>query len=472
MAGIVAGPVLLLALLLLTSAALYLLRRLEALAALVGAGVVSLLAVGLWRLPLAAPARLAGRPVWLGQPVAWADLVLQITPAAQVLLLFLLGVAAVTFILAWRTYQGHTFYPFGLALVALWAMAALLQPLTLAPLALALAAILAVFLIQAGQPGEIRGAWRQLLFPTLAVPLFLVAAWYIDQAPLNPDDQTPYRIAGWLLIAGFVLLLQPTPLHVAIPAIAGKAPPVVATFLWLGGQSTTLFLLQRFLVAYPWLTSAVDSARWLLWLGVLTSVLGGVLAAVQDSVGRYAGYAGLYDYGILLVAMALRGVAGLPVTVWLLLTRTIALLTLATGAAIIRHHMESDRLDEIAGAASRLPWAVAALVMGGFALAGMPLTAQFASRWALMQLVAENDPRWTFFLMLGAIGVLVGAVRAGRACLGPLHKTSGSPVEREPAGLAALAFILVAVGVLIGLLPQLLTGPVAAVILPLSTLGP
>jgi formate hydrogenlyase subunit 3/multisubunit Na+/H+ antiporter MnhD subunit len=283
---------------------------------------------------------------------------------------------------------------------------------------------------------------------------------------------------------------------VAIPAIAGKAPPVVAAFLWIGGQSTTLFLLQRFLVAYPWLTSVVDSARWLLWLGVFTAVLGGALAAVQDSVGRYAGYAGLYDYGILLVAMALRSTAGLPVTVWLLLTRTIALLTLATGAAIIRHHTEGDRLDEIAGAASRLPWAVAALVMGGFALAGMPLTAQFASRWALVQLVAENDTRWAFFLVLGAFGVLIGAVRVGRACFGPLQvgldtapgrgsstfslldqrggfgKLSGSPVEREPVGVAALAFILVAVGALLGLFPQLLTGPVAAVILPLSTLGP
>jgi hypothetical protein len=271
------------------------LRRLEAVSALLAAGVCALLAVGLWRLPLNRPVKIVGRPVFLGQQVTFGDLSLGITPASRALLVFLLITAAVTFILAWRTYQGRTFYPFGLALVALWSSVALLQPLLLAPFAVVLTAILAVFLIQAGRAGETRGAWRQLLFPALAMPLFLIAAWYIDQAPLNPDDQTPFKIAGWLLIAGFVLLLQPVPLHVAIPAIAGQAPPVVAAFLWIGGQTTVLFLLQRFIVTYPWLTAAVDSARWLLWLGVLTALLALIyfssVVLLQRLVGALTGVA-------------------------------------------------------------------------------------------------------------------------------------------------------------------------------------
>jgi formate hydrogenlyase subunit 3/multisubunit Na+/H+ antiporter MnhD subunit len=464
-----AGPLLLLGVLLLAAAGAYVLRRVEALAALLAATTSAGLALLIWRLPLTGAALFVGRPVEFGQPVTWSELTLHITPASQALLVFLLAMAAVVFVLSWQVYGGRSLYALGLGLLALWAVAALLQPLTLAPFALALAAVVAVFLIQAGQTGETRGAWRQLLFPTLAAPLFLVAAWYMDQAPLNPDDQTPLRIAAGLLIAGFVLLLQPAPLHVATPPVAGQAPPVVAAFLWIGGQTTVLFLLQRFLVAYPWLADAVDSARWLLWLGVFTAVLAGALTAVQESLGRFAGYAGLYDYGVLLVAMGLRGTAGLPTAIWLLLTRTAALLTLATGAALIRHHMEGDRLARVKGAASRLPWSVAAVIAGGFALAGMPLTAQFASRWALLQLLAEVDPRWAALLLLAALGVVVGTVRAGRACFGEL---SASPVERESRLAALLAAGLIGFGVVLGLFPQLLTAPVAAVILPLSTLGP
>jgi formate hydrogenlyase subunit 3/multisubunit Na+/H+ antiporter MnhD subunit len=113
--------------------------------------------------------------------------------------------------------------------------------------------------------------------------------------------------------------------------------------------------------------------------------------------------------------------------------------------------------------------AVLALLMGGFALAGMPLTAQFAARWALLQLVAENDPRWAWMLLLGSVGVMVGVIRASRACFGRLR---GSPVRRESRSIAVLAVLLVLVGILVGLFPQLLTGPVSAVILPLSTFGP
>jgi hypothetical protein len=71
-------------------------------------------------------------------------------------------------------------------------------------------------------------------------------------------------------------------------------------------------------------------------------------------------------------------------------------------------------------------------------------------------------------LLIGGLGVLAGTVRAGQACFGDL---SDSPVEREPRSVAVLAAMLVVVGVLLGLFPQLLTNPVAAVILPLATLG-
>ncbi len=56
------------------------------------------------------------------------------------------------------------------------------------------------------------------------------------------------------------------------------------------------------------------------------------------------GYAALYDYGVLIVALGLRGTAGLPTAIWLLVTRTFSLFTLAAGAAAIRHYMASDSL--------------------------------------------------------------------------------------------------------------------------------
>jgi len=64
---------------------------------------------------------------------------------------------------------------------------------------------------------------------------------------------------------------------------------------------------------------------------------------------------------------------------------------------------------------------------------------------------------------------MLGVIRAGRACFG---KLSESPVHRESFSIAILAAVLVIFGAVIGLFPQLLTGPVSAAILPLSTFGP
>ena len=84
-------------------------------------------------------------------------------------------------------------------------------------------------------------------------------------------------------------------------------------------------------------------------------------------------------------------------------------------------------------------------------------------------MVAEEDPRWALLLLFGALGVVLGSVRAGRACFGSLPF---APVERESRSVAVLCAGLVLGGLLLSLFPQLLTGPVAAVILPLSVLEP
>ena len=63
----IAGPVLVLAVLLVAAAAAYLLRKLESVSALLAAGVSALLAVGLWRLPLESPRHHRGKAGVIGK---------------------------------------------------------------------------------------------------------------------------------------------------------------------------------------------------------------------------------------------------------------------------------------------------------------------------------------------------------------------------------------------------------------------
>ena len=265
----IAGPTLMLGLPLLAAMLAYLLRRWALAAAGVATIVAAWLAWIIWYWSPVRTIRLWGQWVDMGQPVALLDQQLVLTPAARPLLAFTSGLAAVCFLYAWRISQGRSFFPFGLVLLSLFNGAALTQPLMRAPLVLAFAAAVAVYIIQAGRPGSPRGALRWLLFPVLAFPFFLIAAWYLGRVDLNPDDLTPLEMAARLMVYGFLFLLMAVPFHGAVPALTAEAPPVVSAFLLLSHNGVVLFLLNGLLRSYPWLVEYYDISRWLLWLSLI-----------------------------------------------------------------------------------------------------------------------------------------------------------------------------------------------------------
>jgi len=464
---VIAGPTLMLGLPLLAAMLAYLLRRWALAAAGVATIVAAWLAWIIWYWSPVRTIRLWGQWVDMGQPVALLDQQLVLTPAARPLLAFTSGLAAVCFLYAWRISQGRSFFPFGLVLLSLFNGAALTQPLMRAPLVLAFAAAVAVYIIQAGRPGSTRGALRWLLFPVLAFPFFLVAAWYLGRVDLNPDDLTPLEMAARLMVYGFLFLLMAVPFHGAVPALTAEAPPVVSAFLLLSHNGVVLFLLNGLLRSYPWLAEYYDISRWLLWLGLITAGWGGLLAAGQRDFGRLWGYASLYDFGCLLAALGLGGPVGLPLAVSLFLARAVALVLGAMGLATLRHRARGDGFQRVSGTARRLPWSVAGLLTGGLGLAGFPLTAGFPGHWALLQLLGQQLPRAAIILLLAAIGVIVGHLRGLRALLGPLHEPE---VEREPFLASKLVAALLLVSLLLSLNPQLLAELVATITSALSTI--
>jgi len=463
---VIAGPTLVLGLPLLAAALVYLLRRWALAAATVATLIAAALAWMVWQWPPQATVLLPGRTLVMGQPVTLLGQELLLTPASQPLLTFTCALAAVCFLYAGCISQGRTFFPFGLVLLSLFNATLLTQPLTRAPLPLAFAAALAVYVIQAGRPGSTRGALRWLLFPVLAFPFFLVAAWYLDQVPLNPDDPAPFAAAARLMAYGFLFLLMAVPLHGAVPALTAEAPPLVSAFLLLSHNGVTLYLLNALLRAYPWLVSYHDVSRWLLWLGLITAGWSGLLAAGQREFGRLWGYASLCDFAGLLVALGLGAPVGLPLGIFLFIARAAALVLGALGLATLRHRARGDGFQPASGMARRLPWSVAALLAGGLALAGFPLTVGFSGHWTLLQYLGQQAPRAALLLLLGAAGVIVGYLRGLRVLLGPLHDRE---VEREPRLASGLVAVLLLLCLLVCLRPQLLSELVSTITAALGT---
>ncbi|MEZ4770275.1 MAG: proton-conducting transporter membrane subunit [Caldilineales bacterium] len=451
------GAVLVLTLPLLAAVLVYLLRRWPTPSTLL-AGVAALtVGVLMWRWPNDDLALFLGRVIRPNTPLELLGQTLVITPAVQWAIGFMAITLAGAYLGAWRVSPGRSFYPFGLALLALFSAVLMLDTVALQPLLLVSVLCLAVFVIQAGRQGSTRGALRVLWLPTLAVPLFLIAAWYFGQAVVDPGDPFLVQRAARLTSWGLLLLLAPWPLHGPALSVGEEAPPLVGAWLLTVLAVVNITMLQEFLVSFESLQGIslfadfpfLRLAELLVLGGIALSLWSGVAGALENDLSRLWSYAALFSYGAILVALGL-GAESSWALVWLLMiTRTVGLMVSGYGRAVIRQRAGSvTDFDHVQGHGTRLPWTSTAFLLGVLSLAGLPLTIGFASQWAMMQVLGNRDWLQAVVILAGAVGLIVGVMRSVRVLLGPLENRL---LERENRVL----IILAVAGVLVVLLPAL-----------------
>ncbi|MBN1659407.1 MAG: hypothetical protein JXA93_13465 [Anaerolineae bacterium] len=493
------GPIILLAVPLIAAAVAYLVRRWSLLAAAISALSAAAIAALCVSLPLDQSAFVLEQEVAFGRPVVVLGQTLVLDPAGQLWLAFVFGLAAVYYLLAWRTPQGRSYFAFNLVMLAMYALVVLLHTFALSLLAFAMSATLAVFIIQAGQQASVRGAQRYLLVTLLAVPLLLAAAWFLDQstllpqavAELSPVDavavvdlaDAAFQRALLLAALGFGLLLAAFPFSTWMPALAADAPPVVSAFLFTAGQAMALFLAFRFVQAAPEVLSSPGLPVVIHLAAVGMAISGGVMAATQRDLGRMFGYAALSDLGIVLLAFNTGGTRALDLTLLHLVARSLSITLLAAAIGIVQHRATTGDLAALGGVARRLPVATLALILGALGLAGFPMTAGFPTHWAVSRAVwnwvqvlapvptEANTPavpgieigtlpgqEWLWVVTLlalvaASVGIVVGLLRILTAMAGSQPRDD---VARQPVFATALLLILIALALLVGLQPQVL----------------
>jgi NADH:ubiquinone oxidoreductase subunit 2 (subunit N) len=385
-----------------------------------------------WSFPPTNPFRLLGRPFLLDS-------------LTQYVLVVLFAMAGVLFLAAWKLPQGRSFSPFGLILLGLWSLAGMSRHLGLTALVITVAATGAVPILQGGKAGPTRAAWRFVMVMLLALPFFLLAAWRVDLYREDVDNAVYLSQAALLLALGMWLWLAVVPWHGWLTAIGSDAPPMGATLILTGFPLLALVNLSQVLTEATWFTWMKPTGQLLLWAGVISVAVGGVLAAVQRGFRPLMGYAALFDLGCLLVAITVGDESLFLVA---MAVRALGLALTGVAIASLRQSTGEDGFSGLGGAARHMRLTSMALIAGGLTLSGLPLTAGFFPRWLLVHELARANSIWVWLLTAGGVGVAVGYLRGLRAMLAPPLEPSrnSQPSESWPVMILLAGLILLTLG--------------------------
>jgi len=465
------GPVVLIGLPLAVSLVLQVLRRWTALMAFLATATALFGGLLVLSSPLLDWLPLSTVDVAIEQPFYILGRVLTIEPVDRLPLIFIFFTAAGLFVIAWRLLPHSNFFPTGLMMVAMLAGAMMLRQVVFTALLIEIAAVLAVFPLHEPVGGHYgggsgKGGARYIAYITLALPGLMITQLLLELFTVFPNDTALLQSATILLGLSFAILLGAVPFQAWLSTVATDGSPPVVTFLFTVNMGAAWFMLLAYLESYAWLGRQAMFSPLFTTVGLLMMIIGGSLAAAQRRPGRLIGYATLVDNGAMFMALGTRQVAGVALTLMILMARPLALGLMTMGLDGLKRLGNSDdstanngaSTASLEGAGWRAPWRAVAFVVGGIAMAGFPLSLNFAARWGLYRVIAETSLFQAVLALLGCAGVMMGVIGVARMLFAPRLKAAtqqndGREGNREDLVVLILIMVLIGATLALGIFP-------------------
>ena len=317
-------------------------------------------------------------------------------------------------------------------------------------------------------------AYRYLVMGTIGATFILIGIglMYMATGTLNMYDlsqrlpeATQHRTllaALAFFVVGVCLKLALFPLHQWLPNAYAQAPSIVTAFLAATATKVAIYVLIRFVysvfgVEFSFVT--VPLQKIFLIMSLLAIFVGSIAAVYQTNIKHVFAYSSVAQIGYIILGFSLVTATGLTAALLHLFNHALmkAALFLAVGAVVYR--LGNSELKSFAGIGRQMPWTMAAIVIGGLSLIGVPLTVGFISKWYLVLAALERG--WWPIAVLILFGSLIAIVYVWRvveiAYFQPA-KNRDSEIKEAPLGLLLPIWLLVAANVYFGIDTRLTLG--------------
>ncbi len=312
-------------------------------------------------------------------------------------------------------------------------------------------------------------AFQYLIMGTVGATFYVIGVgmMYMMTGTLNMADlgtrlpavaETRTIIAAMaFVVVGIGLKLAMVPLHFWLPNAYAYAPTVVSAFLAATATKVAVYVLLRLvftvfggpaMVGLP-----VDQV--LLVLGIVAMFGASAVAIFQTDAKRLLAYSSLAQIGYMVLGISFLTATGLTATIIHLFNHALmkGALFLVLGCVFLR--VGSVQISQMAGLGRRMPWTMAAFVVGGLSLIGVPLTVGFVSKWYLIQAALEKG--WWLVAVLILLSSLLAMIYVWRIIEVAYFRAPGDDVlqiREAPVMMLIPVWILAAGNVYFGINAQ------------------
>ena len=264
-------------------------------------------------------------------------------------------------------------------------------------------------------------SYQYLIMGTIGATFILIGVGllYMLTGTLNIVDlqqKIPVLLTSRTLHAAFAfftvgisLKLALLPLHLWLPNAYAYAPSMITVFLSATATKVSLYVLFRFffgLFSNEITFEEFHLDKILIPLSILAILIASAVAIFQDNIKRMFAYSSVAQIGYMTLGIGLATKNGSVAGILHLFNHAIIKGGIFLAMACIVFRTQSVQLRDFAGLGKRMPWTMAAILLLGLGLIGVPFTAGFISKWYLLIAALEQE------IWLAAAVIVVGSLLA------------------------------------------------------------
>jgi multicomponent Na+:H+ antiporter subunit D len=265
------------------------------------------------------------------------------------------------------------------------------------------------------------------------------------------DHKTAAGFCSALFLMGFGLKAAIVPFHAWLPDAHPSAPaPISAMLSGLLIKVSGLYAMIRIFFNVFGMNTALSTV--LMVLGVISIVVGALLALRQDDIKRMLAYSSISQIGYILLGIGLATPLALLGAMFHIFNHAVAKALLFLNSGSIERATGTRSLEKMGGLAKRMPVTAATSVIGSLAISGVPPLNGFWSK--LIIIVALVEAKKTGFAVIAVLASVMTLwytlLIQRRAFFGKLNET-WKDVKEAPFWMTAstviLGLICIAVGI-------------------------